>query len=79
MRIAIGCRFRHQLRRDLLGRLAQLFGQLEGGGNGHLAEIALPRLFDGYRQIDAVANLYVRAKGAGDLLFNGMEHGELRV
>ena len=60
---------------DLSGRLPQLLGQLEGRGHGHFAEIALPRLLDGHRQIDAVANLYVRVESARDLLFNGMEHG----
>jgi hypothetical protein len=52
---------------------------LEGRGHGHLAEIALPRLLDRYRQIDAVANLYVRVEGARNLFFYGMKHGELRV
>ena len=60
---------------DLLRRLAQLLGELEGGRHRHFAEVALPRLLDGDRQIDAVANLNVRAERAGDLLFNGMEHG----
>ena len=68
-----------QLRGDFLGRLPQLLGQLKGGRHGHFAEVALPRLFDGDRQIDAVANLDVRAEGARNLLFDGMEHGKLRV
>ena len=74
-----GADLRRQFRRDLLGRLAQLLGELEGRGDGQFAEIALPRLLDGHREIDAVANLNVRAEGAGNLLFNGMEHGKLRV
>ena len=74
-----GSDFIHQFGRDLFGRLAKLFGQLKGRGHGHFAEIGLPRLLDGYRQIYAVASLYVRAESAGDLLFNGMEHGKLRV
>ena len=69
----------HQLRGDLLGGLAQLLGELESGRHRHLAEIALPGLLDGHRQIDAVADLYVRVEGAGNLLFDGMEHGKLRV
>ena len=68
-----------QFGRDLFGRLAQLFGELESGGDGHLAEIALARLLDVYGEIDAVTNLYVRTEGAGNLLFNGMKHGKLRV
>ena len=64
---------------DLLRRLAQLLGELERGGHGHFAEIALPRLLDGEGQIDAVARLNVRTEGARNLFFNGMEHGELRV
>jgi hypothetical protein len=52
---------------------------LEGRRNRHLAEIALPRLLDGYRQIDAVANLYVRVERARYLFFYGMKHGELKV
>ena len=65
----------HQFRGDLPGRLAQLFGQLKRSRHGHFAEIALPRLLDGYRQIEAVAHLYVCVKGAGNVLFDGMEHG----
>src|SRR5262249_53201346 len=64
---------------NLLGRLAQLLGELEGGGERNLAELALARLLDVHGQLDAVANEYVRAKGARNLLFNGMEHGKLRV
>ena len=64
-----------QLGGDLLGRLPQLLGQLKRRRHGHFAELALPRLLDGDRQIDAVADLYVRVERAGDLLFNGMEHG----
>ena len=64
-----------QFRGDLLRRLAQLFRQLECRGHRHLAEIALPRLLDGDRQVDAVANLNMRVEGAGNLFFNGMEHG----
>ena len=64
-----------QFGRDLLGRLPQLLGQLEGRGHGHFTELALPRLLDSYRQIDAVANLYVRVESARNLLFNGMKHG----
>ena len=68
-----------QFGRDLLRGLAQLLGELEGGGHGQFAEIALPRLLDGDVQIDAVTGLNVRVESARDLLFNGMEHGELRV
>jgi len=50
---------------------------LEGRRHSQLAKIALARLLDGHRDIDAIANLYVRAKGARNLLFNGMEHGKL--
>ena len=70
---------RRQFGGDLLGRLAQLLRQLESGGDGHLPKIALPRLLDIYREIDAVTNLYVRTEGARNLLFNGMKHGKLRV
>ena len=66
----------HQFGGDLARRLPQLFGELERGGHGHFAEIALPRLLDGDRQIDAVADLNVRAKGRGNLLFDGMKHGK---
>ena len=59
----------HQFGGDLFGRLAQLFGELEGGGDGHLAEIALARLLDWHGQIDAVADLNVRTKGARRLDF----------
>ena len=69
----------HQFGGDLPRRLAQLLGQLERRRNRHFAEIALPRLLDGHRQIDAVADLNVRAEGARNLFFNGMEHGNLRV
>ena len=65
-----------QLRGDLLRRLPQLLGELKGRRHGHLAEIALPRLLDGDREIDAVAGLNVRVKRAGNSLFDGMEHGK---
>jgi hypothetical protein len=52
---------------------------LEGRRNRHLAEIALPWLLDGYRQIDAVTNLDMRVEGARNLFFYGMKHGELKV
>ena len=70
-----GADFRHQLGGDFPRRLAQLFGELEGRRHGHFAEIALPRLLDRDRQIDAVADLNVRVESAGYLLFDGMEHG----
>ena len=54
---------------DLLGRLPQLLGQLERRRHGHFAEIALPRLLDGDREIDAVANLNVRVEGARQSVF----------
>ena len=66
---------RRQFRGDLLRRLAQLFRQLECRGHRHLTEIALPRLFDVDRQVDAVANLYMRVEGARNLFFYGMKHG----
>jgi len=47
--------------------------------HGHFAEIALARLLDGYRQIETVARQYVCTKGVGNALFDGMEHGKLRV
>ncbi len=68
-----------KFRGDLFGRLAELARQLKGDGNGELAELALPRLLDGYRLIDAIPDQDVRTESAGDLLFNGMEHGMLRV
>ena len=64
-----------QFRGDLLRRLAQLLRQLECRGHGHFTEIALPRLLDVHRQIDAVANLYMRVEGARNLFFYGMKHG----
>jgi hypothetical protein len=70
---------RRQFRRDLSGRLSQLFGKVECGWHGHLAEVALARLLDGYCQIETVARQYVCTKGAGNVLFDGMEHGKLRV
>ena len=57
-----GADFADQFGGDLPGRLAQLFGQLEGAGDGHFAEIALPRLLDGDRQVDAVAGLICARK-----------------
>ena len=69
----------HEFRGDLLGGLAQLFGELEGDRDGHVAQTALAGLLDGYGQFDAVTDQNVCTKGFGDLLFNGMEHGKLRV
>jgi len=66
-----------QLGRDFLRRLAQSLGKLERRRHRDFAEIALPRLLDGDTQIHAVANLYVRVKRVCDLLFDGMEHGNL--
>src|SRR5882724_9134146 len=74
-----GSDFPDELGRDLLRGLAELFGELEGGGDGELAEIALPRLFDRDLKIYAVTGLNMRVESAGELLFNGMEHEELRV
>ena len=62
-----------------LGAWRNCLASWKAAGHGQLAEIALPRLLDGYRQIDAVADLNVRTEGARNLLFNGMEHGKLRV
>jgi hypothetical protein len=42
-----GADFLHQLRRNFARRLAQLFGELESRGHGHIAEVALARLLDG--------------------------------
>ena len=70
-----GADFLDQLRGNFPRRLAKLFGELEGRGHGHFAEVALPRLLDGHREIDAVTDLYVRVESAGNLLFDGMEHG----
>ena len=39
----------------------------------------LARLLHVHLEIDTVACLNVRVEGAGNLLFNGMEHGKLRV
>src|SRR5258705_2310094 len=69
----------HQLRGDFLRRLTQLFGELKCHRNGHLAELTLTRLLDGYRLIDAVTDLNVRTESTRDLLFDGMEHGKIRV
>ena len=69
----------HQFGSDFARRLAQLLGQLEGRRNGHLAEIALPRLLHSNRQVDAVANLDVGVEGVRHLFLNRMEHGKLRV
>ena len=52
----------HQFRGDFLGRLAKLLGELERRRHRHFAEIALPRLLDGHRQIDAVADLNMGVK-----------------
>ena len=68
-----------QLRGDLLGRLPELFGELECNRHGHLAELSLPRLLDGDRNLDAVADQNVGAESVRNLFFNGMEHGRLRV
>ena len=57
------------------GACRNCFASWKAAGHGHLAELALPRLLDRYRQVDAVANLYVRVESARNLLFNGMEHG----
>ena len=43
----IGADLLGQFRRDLLGSLAQLLGELKRRGHRHFAEIALPRLLDG--------------------------------
>ena len=61
--------FSHQFRCNLARRLLQLFGQLECGGHGQFAEIALLGLLDGHREIDAIARLDVLVKGALNLLF----------
>ena len=74
-----GRHFVHQFLSDLPGGLAQGLGELERGRDRHVAQVALPRLLDGHRQVNAVADLYVCAKRAGDVLFDGMEHGKLRV
>jgi hypothetical protein len=47
---------------------------LEGGGHRHFAEIALPGLLDGNRQVDPIAGLNVRAKCLRNPLFQGMKH-----
>ena len=58
-----------------------MFGQLEGGGHGQFAEIALLGLLDGDREIDTIARLDVIVKGALHLLFEGVKHlrEELRI
>ena len=68
-----------QLGGDLLGRLAQLLGQLEGRRHRHFAEIALPRLLDRNGDIDAVADQNVCVKCVGNALLNGMEHGNSSI
>ena len=40
----------HQFGGDLFGSLAQLFGELEGDGDGHVAETALAGLLDRHGQ-----------------------------
>ena len=60
---------RRQFRRDLLRRLPQLLGELERRRHRQLAELALLRLLDGYRQIDAVAGLNVRMESARNSVF----------
>ena len=75
-----GADLRHQFGGDLLGRLAQLFGELEGDGDGHFAEIALARLLHAAPPVRRRSGSEcVHGKRFGDLLFNGMEHGKLRV
>ena len=71
--------FLHQFGGDLLRGLPEQLGQLERRGDSHLAEIALPRLLNGDGQIYAVAHLDVRMKGARNLFFNGMEHGNSSI
>ena len=60
---------RHQLAGDLLGRLLQLLGKLEGRRDRQLAELRLFGLFDRNRQIDSVSRLNVLVKGFLNPLF----------
>ena len=71
--------FGGQFNSNLLRRLAQLLGELKRRRHGEFTEIALPRLVDGNAQVYAIANLYVCVKRVCNLLFDGMEHGNLRV
>jgi hypothetical protein len=65
-----------ELAGDFLRGLAELFGQLERDRDRELAEVALARLLDGDGNLDAVPDQDVRTECAGNLLFNGMEHGK---
>ena len=60
---------RHQLAGDLLGRLLQLLGKLEGRRDRQLAELRLLGLLDRNRQIDSVSRLNVSVKGFLNPLF----------